>query len=94
MARYKLNTLVIEYDKSCPAAGRNSVIRWMLSDTEQHALLLKTAHDHFIDVIPLQQSFGHLEYALKLPEYQHLRELPRPRRCVRFGKARLNWRPL
>ena len=38
--------------------------------------MLEVARENFIDIIPLQQSFGHLEYVLKLPEYQHLREIP------------------
>lgn len=76
MARYKLNTLVIEYEDKLPRSQKEFCHPLDALTPEQHALLLKTAHDHFIDVIPLQQSFGHLEYALKLPEYQHLRELP------------------
>jgi hexosaminidase len=76
MARYKLNTLVIEYEDKLPRSRKEFCHPLDALTPEQHALLLKTAHDHFIDVIPLQQSFGHLEYALKLPEYQHLRELP------------------
>ncbi len=76
MARYKLNTLVIEYEDKLPRSRREFCHPTEALTPEQHALLLQTAHEHFIDVIPLQQSFGHLEYALKLPEYQHLREIP------------------
>lgn len=38
--------------------------------------LEKKAAELFIELIPLQQSFGHLEYVLKQPEYIALRELP------------------
>lgn len=76
MARYKLNTLVIEYEDKLPRSRREFCHPQDALTPEQHALLLKTARDNFIEVIPLQQTFGHLEYALKLPEYQHLRELP------------------
>lgn len=76
MAHYKLNTLVIEYEDKLPRSRKEFCHPKDALTPEQHALLLKTAHDNFIDIIPLQQSFGHLEYALKLPEYQHLRELP------------------
>lgn len=76
MAHYKLNALVIEYEDKLP---RDRVEFCHPLDTltpQQHKQLLKAAYDNFIDIIPLQQSFGHLEYALKLPEYQYLRELP------------------
>lgn len=76
MSEYKLNTLVIEYEDKLPRSRKEFCHPTQALTPEQHAQLLKTAHDHFIDIIPLQQSFGHLEYALKLPEYQYLRELP------------------
>lgn len=76
MAGYKLNTLVIEYEDKLPRARAEFCHPTQALSREQHAKLLETAYENFIDVIPLQQSFGHLEYALKLPEYQHLREIP------------------
>ncbi len=76
MAQYKLNTLVIEYEDKLPRSRKEFCHPLDALTPAQHAQLLKTARDNFIDVIPLQQSFGHLEYALQLPEYQHLRELP------------------
>lgn len=76
MAHYKLNALVIEYEDKLPRSRKEFCHPTDALTPEQHAQLLKTAHDNFIDIIPLQQSFGHLEYALALPEYQHLRELP------------------
>ena len=76
MARYKLNTLVIEYEDKLPRARTEFCHPTQALSREQHAALLAAAHENFIDVIPLQQTFGHLEYALKLPEYQHLREIP------------------
>lgn len=76
MAHFKLNTLVIEYEDKLPRKRREFCHPLDALTREQLDQLLQTAHDHFIDVIPLQQSFGHLEYALKLPEYKHLREVP------------------
>lgn len=76
MAHYKLNTLVIEYEDKLPRSRSAFCAPADVLTPEQHRQLLATAHANFIDVIPLQQSFGHLEYALKLPEYQHLRETP------------------
>lgn len=76
MARYKLNTLVIEYEDKLPRARAEFCHPTQALTPEQHARLLETARENFIEVIPLQQSFGHLEYALKLPEYRRLREIP------------------
>ncbi len=76
MASYKLNTLVIEYEDKLPRERKEFCHPLDALSPEQHARLLQTAKENFIEIIPLQQSFGHLEYALKLPEYEHLRELP------------------
>lgn len=76
MAAYKLNTLVIEYEDKLPCARKDLCHPTDALTPEQHRRLLEVARENFIDIIPLQQSFGHLEYVLKLPEYQHLREIP------------------
>ncbi|MBR3761445.1 MAG: family 20 glycosylhydrolase [Lachnospiraceae bacterium] len=73
MARYKLNTLVIEYEDKLPRSRSQLCARTDCLTKEQHEQLLQTAYENFIDVIPLQQTFGHLEYVLKQPEYMHLR---------------------
>lgn len=76
MAAYKLNTLVIEYEDKLPRTRKDLCHPTDALTPEQHRRLLEVARENFIDIIPLQQSFGHLEYVLKLPEYQHLREIP------------------
>ncbi|MBW4082254.1 glycoside hydrolase family 20 zincin-like fold domain-containing protein [Paenibacillus sp. S150] len=77
LSSYKINTLIIEYEDKLPfrqlAFLRHSEFAFT---EEEHRLLLQTAHDNFVTVIPKQQSFGHLEYILKHPAYIGLRETP------------------
>lgn len=77
LASYKINTLIIEYEDKAPFRKLSFLRHPGLAFTEEeHRLLLQTAHDHFVTVIPKQQSFGHLEYILKHPVYIGLREVP------------------
>jgi hexosaminidase len=77
LSSYKINTLVIEYEDKLPFQKLPFLRHpeFALTD-EQHQLLLLTAHSHFVQVIPKQQSFGHLEYILKHPAYIGFRETP------------------
>ncbi|MEK0312408.1 family 20 glycosylhydrolase [Cohnella sp. 56] len=77
MSEYKLNTLVVEYEDKLPFR-RHAFLRHseLAMTDEEHTLLLETCRDHFIEVIPKQQSFGHLEFILKHPPYIALRETP------------------
>ena len=76
MARYKLNTLVIEYEDKLPRGRQQYCAPVDCLTREQHRQLLQVAHENYIDVIPLQQTFGHLEYVLKQPDKLHLRATP------------------
>ncbi|WP_168121788.1 family 20 glycosylhydrolase [Paenibacillus sp. HB172176] len=74
-ARYKVNGLLIEYEDKFPFETYSELVhpKHALS-SEQFEELKRTAHEHFIEIIPLQQSFGHLEYVLRHDRYKHLRE--------------------
>ncbi|WP_256984443.1 MULTISPECIES: glycoside hydrolase family 3 N-terminal domain-containing protein [Paenibacillus] len=74
-ARYKTNAILIEYEDKFPfrtypefTHPRHAL---SLSQLEE---LKRNAHEHFIEIIPLQQSFGHLEYVLRHEGWRHLRE--------------------
>lgn len=74
-AKYKINTLLIEYEDRF-SFDRHPELRnkqLCLTDAQLDAIK-QTAADNFIEIIPLQQSFGHLEYVLKHKQYEHLRE--------------------
>ncbi len=77
LSAYKINTLVVEYEDKLPFRKlpflRHSEL--CLTD-EQHERLLAVAHANFVEIIPKQQSFGHLEYILKHPDYIGFRETP------------------
>jgi hypothetical protein len=73
-ASHKINTLLVEYENHIPWPGHpllEAENRW---NAEQLARFLEQCREHYIRVIPLQQSFGHLHYALKHEAYAQLRE--------------------
>lgn len=76
-ARFKINTLLIEYEDKFPFRC-DPVLRHPKHafTEEQLARLLEAAREHYIEVMPLQQTFGHLEYVLRHEAYAPLRETP------------------
>ncbi|MBB6732420.1 glycoside hydrolase family 20 zincin-like fold domain-containing protein [Cohnella zeiphila] len=74
-ARFKVNALLIEYEDKFPFETYPELVhpKHALSK-EQFEELKRAAREYFIEIIPLQQSFGHLEYVLRHGAYKHLRE--------------------
>ena len=69
--------LLIEYEdmfpywgKLEPISARNAYARGDIAD------ILESAKKNDLEVIPLVQTFGHMEFVLKLKEFQDLREVP------------------
>lgn len=74
-ARCKVNGLLVEYEDKFPFQNDLELVHPEYALTKaQVEELLQTAHEYYIEVIPLQQSFGHLEYVLRHDRYKHLRE--------------------
>lgn len=75
MASFKANALLIEYEDKFPYAVNPEFRhpRHALTD-DQFEELKAAAARNFIEIIPLQQTFGHLELILRREEYKHLRE--------------------
>ncbi|XP_067010498.2 hexosaminidase D [Anabrus simplex] len=70
------NALLIEYEDMFPFDGMlRNLSAYNAYTKEQVVQLLDWARKSGLEVIPLVQTFGHLEYALKLPEFKGLREL-------------------
>ncbi len=75
IAHYKFNTLLMEFEDKFPYASVPGVASENALTLEQVRRMEKYAQDRFVDIIPLQQTLGHLEYVLKKDEYHHLREV-------------------
>ncbi|XP_053680565.1 hexosaminidase D [Anopheles nili] len=68
--------ILLEYEDMFPYGGSLSPLAARNAYNRDELLeLLKTAFALGLSVIPLVQTFGHLEYALKLKEFAHLREV-------------------
>ncbi len=74
-ARFKLNTLLVEYGPRFPFESHPEIRRAALSP-EDIERLNAAAAEHGIRIIPLQQSLAHLEYALGHKPLAALRERP------------------
>ncbi len=74
MAFYKINALLVEYEDKLPFQDLKQLRHPNGMTEPELERLLAAAYDNFIEVIPLQQTYGHLEYVLKHPEFIHLRE--------------------
>ncbi|MGI5899158.1 MAG: glycoside hydrolase family 20 zincin-like fold domain-containing protein [Christensenellales bacterium] len=75
IASIKINCLHIDYSDRFPYHGKYECIRDRNAFTPQEiAQLTKCCRDHFIDIVPVVQSFGHMEYVLSHPNFTHLVE--------------------
>lgn len=74
LSKSGINTLIMEYEATFPfekhplIANRYAYTKAEITDFVKYCSTLG------IDVIPLQQSFGHVEYILRFPKYAKLRE--------------------
>lgn len=70
------DAILLEYEDMFPYHGLLANIS-AKNAYKQHQVidLLALIHDLGMEVIPLVQTFGHLEFVLKLEEFRHLREL-------------------
>ncbi|GIY13692.1 hexosaminidase D [Caerostris darwini] len=70
------NGILMEYEDTFPFWGPLAPIAANNAYTrKQIRYLLELAKSHELTVIPLIQTFGHLEFVLKLPEFRNLREV-------------------
>ncbi|XP_053565755.1 hexosaminidase D [Bombina bombina] len=71
------NGLLIEYEDTFPYCGQLASLQAVHAYSPQEiAEILQLAKLHRLEVIPLVQTFGHMEFVLKHREFSHLREVP------------------
>ncbi|NXG77448.1 HEXDC Hexosaminidase, partial [Baryphthengus martii] len=72
------NGILIEYEDMFPFKGELEILKspyaYSEEDIEQ---IQQLAELHRLEVVPLVQTFGHVEFILKHEKYQHLREVER-----------------
>ncbi|CAM4355466.1 Glycosyl hydrolase family 20, catalytic domain [Pedobacter westerhofensis] len=74
LSKSGINTLVMEWEGTYPFKDEPLIPnRYAYTRTEVTSFIAYCSSLH-IDVIPLQQSFGHVEYILRNPKYKELRE--------------------
>ena len=74
LSGYKINALLIEYEDKFPYEFHADIVGPGALTRDELGAVLTTARDHFVEVIPLLQCLGHVEYILRHPAYAALRE--------------------
>ena len=77
MAKLGATGLLVEYEDMFPYSGRLATLAASNAYTVEEIVKLNSlAKENRLEVIPLVQTFGHLEFLLKYHENIHLREVP------------------
>ncbi len=74
LSKSGINTLIMEYEATFPFEKHPLIANRYAYTKKEIADFVKYCSTLGIDVIPLQQSFGHVEYILRFPKYASLRE--------------------
>ncbi len=74
LAEFGLNTLLVEWEATYPYDEHAIISNQYTYTREEVESFLVYCAQLGIDVIPLQQTFGHVEYILRHERYAHLRE--------------------
>jgi len=74
LSKQGINTIVMEWEATFPFQKHPLIPNRYAYTKEEVASFIKYCANLKIDVIPLQQSFGHVEYILRNDRYKDLRE--------------------
>ncbi len=77
LSKSGINTLVMEWEATYPFEKDPMIPNRYAYTKEEVVSFIKYCTSLGIDVIPLQQSFGHVEYILRHEKYKALREDPK-----------------
>lgn len=77
LADFGINTLVMEWEASYPYKNNATISNKLAYTREEIESFVSYCNNIGIDVIPLQQCFGHVEYILRNDRYAALREEPK-----------------
>eukprot|EP00076_Gallus_gallus_P045464 XP_025011002.1 hexosaminidase D isoform X2 [Gallus gallus] len=78
LSRLGANGILIEYEDMFPFKGELEVLKSPYAYSEEDIeWIQQLAELHKLEVVPLVQTFGHVEFILKHTKYQHLREVER-----------------
>ncbi|MEP6610775.1 MAG: beta-N-acetylhexosaminidase, partial [Mucilaginibacter sp.] len=73
LSKQGINTIIMEWEGTYPFQKHPLIPNRYAYTQEEVASFIKYCADLKIDVIPLQQSFGHVEYILRNEKYKDLR---------------------
>ena len=74
LSHYKINDLLMEYENAVALDSTPGVAKPSAWSKDDVRVLADLARSRFIDLTPLVQSLGHVEYILQHDAYAHLRE--------------------
>lgn len=74
LSKSGINTLIMEYEATFPFEKHPLIANRYAYTKMEIADFVRYCGELGINVIPLQQSFGHVEYILRFPAYANLRE--------------------
>ncbi len=74
LGHYKINAVLVEYEDKFPFERHQELVGPGALTRPELDALLQSADAHFIQVVPLVQTIGHVEYIMRRPQYKSLRE--------------------
>ncbi|TBW28724.1 N-acetyl-beta-hexosaminidase [Gramella sp. KN1008] len=74
LSQLGMNTIIMEYEATYPFKNHATIANELSYTREEIKNFVEHCESLGIQVIPLQQSLGHVEYILRNPRYSHLKE--------------------